>query len=445
LTSNDLTSSEATSGEAISAESTAEVIKNPCEREVSVEVPAEDVAREWKTALARFQKHARIPGFRNGKVPATLIRKKFADDIKSEVVEHLVPTAFREETKKQNLVPVGQPRVVELELEEEKPLRFKAVFEILPPFEMAGYREIKAAHEPVTVSDEDLDKSIAALREQNTTYANVEEDRGLVDGDFASVAFKSTSQDEGAEPVEMNDVLVDIGAINTLPEFSQNLRGAKAGETRSFDVTYPEDFGEQRLAGKTLHYEVEVKGIKTKSVPELNDEWVKELGQEGMNTLDELRARMREGMEHEKKHQAEHRIKEELLRQLTEKFPVDVPTILVENAIDQRLERGLRSLIGQGLRAEDIKRMDMSKLREGQREGALRDVRANLLLEKIAELEGLVVSEEDVDKEIAEAAQQSKQNPLALRKQLEEKNGLDGLRSQLRCDRALDWLYKNSE
>ena len=128
----------------------------------------------------------------------------------------------------------------------------------------------------------------------------MDEDRGLADGDFGSVAFKSTSQEEGAEPVEMNDVLVDIGGANTLPEFSENLRGAKAGETRSFDVTYAEDFGDKRLAGKTLHYEVEVKGIKTKTVPELNDEWVKELGQEGMNTLDDLRARMREGMEHEK-------------------------------------------------------------------------------------------------------------------------------------------------
>jgi trigger factor len=445
LTSSDLRSSEATSGEAASVESTAEVIKNPCEREVSVEVPAEDVAREWKKALARFQKHARLPGFRHGKVPATLIRSKFGDEIKSEVVEHLVPAAFREETKKQNLVPVGQPRVVELELEEEKPLRFKAVFEILPPFDVTGYQEIKAAHEPVTVSDEDVEKAIEALREQNTTYVNVDEDRGLADGDFASVAFKSTGQDEGSEPVEMNDVLVDIGGSNTVAEFSDNLRGAKAGETRSFDVTYAEDFGDHRLAGKTLHYDVEVKGIKTKTMPELDDEWVKELGQEGMNTLDELRARIRSGMEGEKRHQSEQRLKEELLRQLTDKYQIDVPTVLVENAVDQRLERGLRSLIGQGLRAEDIKRMDMSKLRGGQREGALRDVRANLLLEKIAELEGITVSDEDVDMEISAAAQQSKQNPLAMRKQLEEKNGLEGLRSQLRCDKALDWLYQHSE
>lgn len=412
---------------------------------MTVEVPTADVSREWKTVQARFQKHARIPGFRSGKVPLALVRNKFADEIKSELVEHLVPAAFREETKKQNLIPIGQPRVVELELEEDKPLRFKAIFEVLPPFTVDGYKEIKAAHEPVVVSDEEVQKTIEGLREQNSTYINVDEERGLADGDYGSVAFKSTSQEEGAEPVEMDDLLVHIGGENTLPEFTNNLRGAKAGESRSFDVTYAEDFGDKRLAGKTLHYEVAVKGIKTKSVPELNDEWVKDLGQNDLNTMDDLRARIREGMEHEKKHQAEHKIKEELLAQLTAKFPIDVPTTLVENAVDHRLERGLRSLISQGLRAEDIKRMDMTRLREGQREGALRDVRANLLLEKIAELEGIEVTDADLDKEISAAAQQSKQNPLALRKQLEESNGLAGLRTQMLCDRALDRLYAQSE
>jgi len=426
-------------------ETAKEAAPNPCERQLWVEVPADEVARTWETVLARFQKHARIPGFRNGKVPGSLIRRKFAPEIRSEVLEHLVPHALREEAQKQNLAPVGPPRIVDVELEEDKPLRFKAVFEVLLPVDVTGYQEIKVPHEPVTVGEEDIDRTIAALREQHSTYINVDEDRGLADGDFASVAFKSTGLEEGAEPVEMSDVLVEIGGSNAMPAFTENLRGAKAGESRSFDVTYPEDFNDQRLAGKTLHYDVEVKAIKSKSVPELNDDWVKDMGQEGMTTLEELRTRIREGMEHEKKHQAEHRAKDELLRRLAEKFPVPVPKLLVDNAIDQRLERGLRSLIGQGLRAEDIKRMDMAKLREGQREGALREVRANLLLDKIADAEGITVSDEELDREIAAAAQQSRQDPIAVRKQLEQNNGLDGVRSQLRNDRALEWLYRHSE
>jgi len=436
LTSSDLTPTEPT----------VEVKKNPCERELFVDVPAEEVTREWQSVVARLQKQARVPGFRSGKVPATLIRSKFADEIKSEVVEHLMPIALRAECEKQNLLPVGQPHVVVLDLDEEKPLRFKAIFEVLPPFEVEGYKDIKMAHEAVEVTDEEVQKAIDNLREENSTYVNVDEDRGLADGDFASVAFKSLSPDEGAEPVEMNDVLIDVGGADTLPEFSDNLRGAKAGETRSFDVTYAEDFGgDKRLAGKTLHYDVEIKGIKTKTVPEANDEWVKDLGQEGLETLDELRARIREGMEFEKRRQSEYRIKEELMSALATKFPIDVPTLMVEHSIDQRLEHGLRSLISQGLRPEDIKRMNLSKLREGQHDAAQRDVRSKLLLEKIAELEGISVSDEDIDQEISLAAKQTKQNPLTMRKELEERGDLDGLRLQMRCDRALEWLYKHSE
>ena len=201
MTSTDLTPTDAT----------VEVPKNPCEREVTVEIPAEEVSREWKSALSRFQKHARIPGFRKGKVPPTIVRSKFEQEIKSEVVERLLPTAFREETKKQNLIPIGQPQVTELVLEEDKPLTFKATFEVLPPFEVEGYKEIKSAHEPVVVDEAEVQKTLDGLREQNSTYINVDEDRGLADGDYGSVAFKSMSTEEGAEPVEMNDVLVDIG------------------------------------------------------------------------------------------------------------------------------------------------------------------------------------------------------------------------------------------
>lgn len=444
MTSSDPTPNDAATSPTTTIETPVAQAANPCEREVSVEVPAEQVAREWKSTLARFQKHARLPGFRNGKVPPSLILRKFNNEIKSEVAEHLVPAAFREETQKLNLVPIGQPRVVEMDLDESRPLRFRAIFEVLPPFDITGYQEITVPHETITVTDEDVQGAIDNLREQNATYVNVEEDRGLADGDFASISFKGTGTEEGSEPVEMNDVLVDIGGSNTVAAFSENLRGAKSGETRSFDVTYEEDFADKRLAGKTMHYEVEVKGIKNKTVPECNDEWVSELGQEGMKTVDELRTRIRQGMEHEKRHQAEHTEKEELLRQLTERFPIAVPTLLVENGIDHRLERGLRSLMSQGLRTEDLKRMDLSKLRDGQREGALRDVRANLLLEKIAEQEGITISDEEVDQEIAAAAQSARQNAAALRKQIEEKNGLEGVRSQLLCDKALEALYRRS-
>lgn len=433
MTSSDLTPTDA---------AVVETPKNPCEREVSVEIPAETVTKEWKETLARFQKHARLPGFRAGKVPATLVSSKFEQEIKSEIIEHLLPPAFRAETAKQNLLPVGQPAVYELVLEEDKPLTFKAKFEVLPEFSVDGYQDIRVAQDAYAVSDEEVEKALDNLREQSATYENVDEDRALADGDFASVSFTSTSPEEGAEPVEMKEVLAEIGGSNTVKDISDNLRGGKAGETKSFDVTYAEDFGDKRLAGKTLHYDVEIKGIKHKVKPELNDEWVKDLGQEDLTTLDELRKRIREGMEHEKKHQAEHAMKDEAVKQLLEKFPIPVPTVLVENAIDQRLEHGLRSLVQQGIQAEMLKRMDLSKMREAQRPSAENDVRCNLLLEKIADAAQVEVGDDELDREILASAARMGQPAAALRKQLEERNGLEHLRTQLRCDRALDVLIK---
>ncbi|MDR3764428.1 MAG: trigger factor [Acidobacteriota bacterium] len=416
--------------------------KNPCEREVEVEVSAETVSHAWKSALERYQKHASIPGFRKGKVPSSIVLSKFEPELRSEVVEQLAPRAFHEEAKKQNLTPLGQPKIVELTLEEDQPLKFKARFEVLPEFTVDGYKDIHVDAETSTVDEADVEKSLEQMREQSVTYENVDEDRGLADGDFASAAFKSTNPDGTGEPVEMNDVLVEIGGPQTITAFTENLRGVKPSETKSFDVAYPEDTEDKRLAGKTLHYDVEIKGIKKKVVPELNDDWVKELGQDSIQSLDDVRTRIREGLEREKKHEAEHKHKEAILKQLLEKFPFDVPNVLVDDAIDHRLERSLRQLMAQGLQMEMLKRMDLSSLREGQRGPAANDVRANLLLEKIADAEKIEITDEALDKEITEAAMSAGQNPAALRKQMEERNGLEALRSQLRCDHALELLAK---
>src|SRR5579871_6284808 len=273
-------------------------------REIEVEIPAEVVARETETIIQKYQKLARLPGFRRDKVPATVIRQRFGEDIKSEVVEALVPRYFRQETSKQNLTPVSQPQVSDLHIHEGEPLRFKATFEVLPEIEVSGYQEVRAEKADTSVSDEEVEQALNHLREQNASF-NAVEDRALADGDFAQVSFTGTPKDEtDAKPVNVDEVLVEIGGANTVREFSENLRGAKPGDQRNFDVTYAEDFSDQRLAGKTLAYAVTVKAIKQKALPELNDDFARELG--NFQTFDELKAKVREGMEAEKKHQAEH-------------------------------------------------------------------------------------------------------------------------------------------
>jgi trigger factor len=419
-------------------------ITNTTLREISVEVPADIVSRQTEAVIQKFQKMARLPGFRKGKVPATVVRQRFAEDIKTEVVEQLVPKYFRQETEKQGLHPVSQPRVTDLHVHDGEPLRFKAKFEILPDFEVQGYSEIKIDKPNVTVTDEEIEKTLTQVREQGATYTAVE-GRPIQDGDFAQVAFKGTPQGEGEgqQPVSMDDVMVEVGGSNTIPEFTENLRGANAGDERTFVVKYPDDFSDQRLAGKSFDYWVKVNGVKTKQLPELNDDFAKELGPD-LTTIDDVKKRIRESMESEKRHQAEHEAKDKLVDELVNRNPIEVPESLVEHQIDTRLERGLRALASQGMKAEDMRKMDFGRLRAGQRDAAKREVQVALLLEKIADKENFQVTDEDVEKEVQVLAAQAQQPVDALRARLIQDGSIDRIRNRIRTDKAMDFLYSRA-
>jgi trigger factor len=416
-------------------------ITNPCLREVSVEIPAETVQKERDAVLSKYSRVAKVPGFRKGKVPASIIRQRFSEDVNQEILESLVPRYLRQETAKQNLAPVSQPKIVDLHMHEGEPLTFKASFEVLPEFDVPGYQEIRAEKEDTTVTDDEVQKALENLREQHATYENMEEGRALQDGDFAQAGFTGTSEEEGAKPVDIPEVLVEIAGANTIPEFTENLRGMKAGEEKSFDVKYADDYGDERLAGKTVHYKVTVKGLKKKSMPELSDEFAKELGAD-LNTLDELRARVRESLQAEKDHQAEHKAKDKLVEDLVNRYDFAIPESLVDSQVDARLERGMRALAAQGMKVEDLRKMDWGRLREGQREAARREVKASLILDKIADAEKIEVPDAEVDREIEAVARQSQQPLDEVRHRLTDNGGLDRIRTRIRNDKALDFLYR---
>ena len=420
---------------------------NLCKREFTIEIPAEVVTGERDKIVNRYTKLARIPGFRKGKVPATVVRQRFADEIKSDLVEALVPRYFREETKKQNLLPVSQPRVTDLHLHDGEPLKFTAEFEILPDFTVAAYDDIKPETIDTSVSEEDVERALNNLRLQHATYNAVEEDRGLTDGDFGVVSFrgipKESEQEADAKPVEVEEVMVEIGGENTIPEFSDNLRGAKAGEHRSFDVKYADDFADKRLAGKTMTYEVDIKAIKTRSTPEPNDDFAKELSAD-FTSYEELRNRLRENMKAEKEHEAEHQGRDKIIEELVKRNDFPIPEVMIDQQIDMRLERGLRALAAQGMKTEDMKRMDFDRLRAGQRDGAVKEVKASLILEQIADQEKIEVSDEEIEQELAGLAQQAKQPVEQVRARLTEEGGLDRIRHRIRNDKTLNHLYGRS-
>jgi trigger factor len=237
--------------------------------------------------------------------------------------------------------------------------------------------------------------------------------------------------------------MVEIGGEDTLPAFNENLRGAKAGEQRNFEVKYADDFADKRLAGKTMTYDVDVKGIRTRSIPELDDDFAKELGAE-FTTLDDLRNRLRENMKAEKLHEAENRGKDQIVEELVKRNDFPVPDAMLDQQIDLRLERGLRALAAQGMKTEDMKRMDFGRLRAGQREAALREVKASLILEQIADAEKIEVGDEELDHELQALATQSKQTIEQVRARLTKDGGLDRIRHRIRNEKTLDSLYRRS-
>ncbi len=422
-----------------------------CRRAVVVEIPADVTAKSMDNLVHRYSQVARVPGFRKGKVPSGVIRKRFAEDIKGELIESLVPQYFRKAVEKQGYMPVSQPIVRDLEMEDGQPIRFKAEFEVLPQIELGEYRGIKAEHPAIHVTDEEVENELKQLQERHGSYDPVDEDRPLQDGDFAQVSFQAVPKEsepvEGEaavetkpQPIQMDEVLVEIGGANTVNEFSTNLRGTKAGEERAFDVAYPADFYDARLAGKTLHYTVKINAIKKKTVPELNDEFVREISKD-FQTMDELRRRIREGMETERTHKAEHEAKEKLITELVEKHDFPVPWALVERQVDVRLERGLRMLASQGMSTEAMRRMDLNRLRAAQRDLAEKEVKSNLLLTRIAEVEGIEITEEELEQEVQIMARQMDQPPDAVRTKLAEEGAIDRIRNRMRSDKALDFLY----
>jgi trigger factor len=432
-------------------ENAADKKESATKREIAVEIPVEEVNRQTDALIEKYRKLARIPGFRTGHVPGSIIRQRFSEQIKTDMVEALVPRHFRLEAERLGLHPVSQPRVTDLHLHDGEPLRFKAAFEVLPEIKLAGYKELRAEKTEIAVSEEEVEKGLADLREQRATF-NPVEGRALADGDFAQVSLDGNPKSEEGktgeketgegQPIHMDEVLVEIGGQHTMHEFTENLRGTVAGDERTFDVTYPQDSEDKRLAGKTLTYTVKVQAIKQKSVPELNDEFAKQLGE--FQTVDDIRKAIREQMEAERKHLAERQAKDKLVAELIQGNDFEVPESLIDQQIDIRIERGLRALAAQGLTAEQMKKMDIQRLRTGQREQAIHDVKAALLLERVADEENIQVGDEEMDRELEALARQSKQTSEAVRARLTRDGGLDRIKTRIRNEKTLEFLYRQS-
>ncbi len=406
-----------------------------CKHELEISIPAEAVEAETGKVTKTFQGKAKLPGFRPGKVPASLIRKNFAGDIRQQVLEHLVPRFFDAKAKEENLRVVGTPSISDVHFNDGEPVRFKAHFEVFPEFEPAEYTGVEVPYAQPEVTDEDIEKRIAELRESKATYVNVDA-RPLAEGDYAVVSLESLSGAD--EPIKSDEVSVLIGGPETIPGFTENLLGASPGDEKEFDVVYPEDYGQEKLAGKTIRFQTVLKGLRRKELPEVNDDFAQDLGD--FRTMDELKDALRKSIFAQRETEAQRVAKDAIVDKLVDANEFPVPEAFVERQIENRVEQRLRSLSQQGVDPRSFN-LDWDKIKAAQRDAAIREVKASLILGKVAEREAIGVTNEEVDREVTRVAQQSREPVPTVRKRLSEDGTMDRIASHIQTEKTLNFLF----
>jgi trigger factor len=410
-----------------------------CRRELDLEIPAEEVTKATEKVAKDFAKVARVPGFRPGKAPISLIKRRFASDIKGEVLQTLVPEHVEKAVAEQKLTPVSQPQVDKLEYNEGQPVKFRASFEVLPEFSLGNYKDLEIEIPEMNITDESVANTLAEMQQRAAAFAPVE-GRAVQNDDFVQVKLLGTPEG-GGEPLQAESVLCHVGAEETMEPFNENLRGANVGDHKAFDVEYPADYPDAKLAGKKFNYSVDVLGIKTKKLPELNDEFAKDVSD--ATSLDELKKKVHEGLEHERDHRQKELQREKIIAKLVKLHDFPVPESLVEHQMDVRLERVVRSLAQQGVDPRAVN-VDWVSLRKRQEERAKEDVKAELVIDRIATEETIDVTEEELQQELAHLASHSGESAEAIRARLTKQGALDRMKAKLRSDKTVDWLAQNA-
>ena len=414
-------------------------VEEDCKRSVEIEIPIEEVEQARERVTQSIKQRARIPGFRPGKAPTTLIQSRFESEIRSEVLDVLLPKAFKDRIAKDELKVVGQPDITDLKFEPGSPIKFKADFEVAPEFELGEYRGLPVIYEEPTVSDEEIDKRLEGMRESKADYVNLDP-RPIENGDDVLVRLKSLSG--LVEPIDQDGLQVVVGAEDTLPEFTENLMGATPEEVKEFDVHYPEGYGQERLAGKTVRFQLTPMVIRKKELPALDDDFAKDLGD--YQTVAELREAVKKSIFREKQFAAQQKAKEQIIDSLVDSHSFPLPEAYVDRQIENQVRAQLHDLAGKGIDPKTIK-LDWEKVKANQREKASRNVRASLLLEKISEREGVHATRDEVDREVQRIARQEREAVAITRARLEKEGTLARIADHIRTEKTLQTLFDQSE
>lgn len=408
---------------------------NETRKNLRVEIPTDIVNAEIDRVARDYSRKARIPGFRPGKAPARVIKQRFRDQILHDVAHDLIPRAVDDALRERGVEAVDTPDIRDVLVEENQPLTFTASFDTVPPFEPGDLATIALRRPPATVEDEAVGHAVERLRQRAARYETVE-GRGLDHGDIAVVDLERKGPDD-TKPDTHADVTVELGAKANPPGFDEQLLGLGIGQAKSFTVHYPNDYAVAELQNTDVDYTVTLKGIKRRVLPALDDEFAKDLGE--FETLDALRARVRQDLEHEARHSAEQDVRGQLMKALAERLPFEVPASLAEREVDRRVEEFARRLMDQQIDPRQAG-IDWDAFRESQRAVAREAVASALVLDEIARREPLQVTEAEIAAEIDRYAERTGRTPAAIRAALEKEGGLSRVQAGLRREKSIDFV-----
>jgi trigger factor len=410
-----------------------------CKRRLQVEEAPDVVTKAWEQAFDRVQREARLPGFRKGKVPRSMIKLHFADDVRQEVARRLIPDVYRQALAETRIEPVEEPDLQEVTLEENAALKFAAVVEVKPAITLGGYTGLKVEHAPKAFADSEVDEALGALQEQHAEYRSVE--RAADPGDLAIIDYTLTP--EGMEPRSETDYGFLIGSGNVLAEMEEAVIGLAAGGSRQTRVRFGDDHRNEALRGKAADATVTVKEIKEKVLPALDDEFAKSVGG-SFETLDALKDEVRKGLQARRDAENRRALESAVLDAVLATHTFEVPEALVLRQVGHQIEHAREHMRRQGVDPDRVP-WDYKKLLEDLRPGAEKAVKRALLLEAIADKEGLQAADAEVEAEIERVAQASQRPAPAVRRMLEQSGDLQGIRHTLGERKTVDFLIEKNQ
>jgi trigger factor len=418
---------------------TVEIIEvSSCKRNLAVEIPAQEVEREIDKIAREYAHTAKVPGFRPGKVPLTIIRQRYGSDLQQDATQKIIERCWKDTLAEHGFHPLMQPTIKDVDNKPGNSLKFTVSFEILPPLEVKDYKGVAVTMPSSEVTDEETNRAIDALREKHAQFVPVDGGEAQ-DGLYLTLTVDGKIEDD-SNPIHEDDITLIVGHPQTDIAFSDNLRGARAGEMRAFEVNYPEDHHRKRYAGKKIQYSVLVKDIKEKQIAELNDDFAKDIGSDSLNAL---RAKVRDDLITQAKQSAEKGAREALLDSIVERQSIEVPECMVQDELESYVRRLANNLAYQGVDINQTS-IDWKKIFEEDRPRAEKSVRHTIFLDAIARQENINVTDEEMESEFQKLAEGTNKSAAAWKAQFEKEDRIQSFEQHLRQNKALDFIYRNA-